>query len=87
MSLVGPRPLALHHYQRDQDQGNIHRSAIKAGLFGPSQALKGTVHYGDQEEEYKYLDAVLHMPAGQLLLYDLKLICLGLFRAAQGKGL
>ncbi|ANW01209.1 hypothetical protein LMTR13_14565 [Bradyrhizobium icense] len=87
MSLVGPRPLALHHYQRDSAQGNIQRRMIKAGLFGPSQALKGTARYGQQDDEYEYLDAVLRMPAGQLLLYDLKLICLGLFRVAQGRGL
>jgi lipopolysaccharide/colanic/teichoic acid biosynthesis glycosyltransferase len=87
MSLVGPRPLALHHYERDFAQGNIQRRMIKAGLFGPSQALKGTTRYGQQDDEYDYLDAVLRMPAGQLLLYDVKLICLGLFRVAQGKGL
>jgi len=87
MSLVGPRPLAPHHYQRDCAQGNIQRRVIKAGLFGPSQAHKGTAQYGQQEDEYKYLDAVLRMPAGGLLLYDLKLICSGLFRVAQGKGL
>ena len=23
MSFVGPRPLAVHHYQRDLDQGNV----------------------------------------------------------------
>jgi lipopolysaccharide/colanic/teichoic acid biosynthesis glycosyltransferase len=87
MSLVGPRPLALHHYQRDSAQGNVQRRMIKAGLFGPSQALKGTAQYGQQDDEYEYLDAVLRMPARQLLLYDLKLICQGLFRVAQGRGL
>lgn len=87
MSLVGPRPLAMHHYQRDYAQGNIQRTALKAGLFGPSQALKGTDRYGEQDDEYRYLDAVQSMSAGGLLLYDLNLICLGMFRAAQGKGL
>jgi lipopolysaccharide/colanic/teichoic acid biosynthesis glycosyltransferase len=87
MSLVGPRPLADHHYQRDLAQGNVHRKLLKAGLFGPSQALKGTQFYGQQDEEYRYLDAVNRMPAARLILYDIKLICLGLLRVAQGRGL
>lgn len=87
MSLVGPRPLADHHYQRDLAQGNVHRKLLKAGLFGPSQALKGTQFYGEQDEEYRYLDAVHRMPAAGLILYDIKLICLGLLRAAQARGL
>jgi lipopolysaccharide/colanic/teichoic acid biosynthesis glycosyltransferase len=87
MSLVGPRPLADHHYRRDLSQGNIHRKLLKAGLFGPSQALKGTQLYGEQDEEYKYLDAVTRMSTAGLLFYDIKLICLGLIRVAQGKGL
>ncbi|WP_027518273.1 sugar transferase [Bradyrhizobium sp. WSM1417] len=87
MSLVGPRPLALHHYERDCAQGNIQRAAIKAGLFGPSQALKGTPRYGEQDDEYKYLHAMKSMPPGRLILYDLRLIGLGMLRVAQGKGL
>lgn len=87
MSLVGPRPLAVHHYQRDLFQGNVHRKLLKAGLFGPSQALKGTRLYGEQDEEYKYLDAVMRMSATGLLCYDVKLIGLGLIRVAEGKGL
>jgi lipopolysaccharide/colanic/teichoic acid biosynthesis glycosyltransferase len=87
MSMVGPRPLAVHHYERDLSQGNIHRRLLKAGLFGPSQALKGTVRYGVQDEEYRYLDAVTRMSAIRLLCYDVKLIVLGLVRVAEGKGL
>ncbi|MGX4771134.1 sugar transferase [Bradyrhizobium guangdongense] len=87
MSFVGPRPLAIHHYRRDLEQGNVHRTLLTAGLFGPSQALKGTTRYGNQDDEYKYLDAVMHSPALSLVSYDLKLIALGLLRAAEGKGL
>jgi lipopolysaccharide/colanic/teichoic acid biosynthesis glycosyltransferase len=87
MSLVGPRPLADHHYRRDVLQGNIHRKFLRAGLFGPSQALKGTSRYGHQEDEYKYLDAVTRMPPLRLVCYDIKLIFLCIFRVAQGKGL
>jgi lipopolysaccharide/colanic/teichoic acid biosynthesis glycosyltransferase len=87
MSLVGPRPLAIHHYGRDLLQGNVHRKLLRGGLFGPSQALKGTERYGNQENEYRYLDAVRRLSPLGLLYYDLKLICQGLFRVAQGKGL
>jgi lipopolysaccharide/colanic/teichoic acid biosynthesis glycosyltransferase len=87
MSFVGPRPLAVHHYHRDLSQGNVHRKIIKAGLFGPSQAQKGKTQYGVPDEEYKYLDAVMRMSAGRLLLYDIKLVFLGLVRVAEGKGL
>jgi len=86
MSLVGPRPLACHHYRRDLSQGNIHRKLLKAGLFGPSQALKGTHLYGTQDEEYRYLDAVSRMSAVRLFCYDVKLICLGLVRVTEGAG-
>ena len=87
MSLVGPRPLADHHYRRDILQGNVHRKLLKAGLFGPSQALKGTERYGNQEDEYRYLDAVKKMSPLGLLRCDIRLICIGLLRVAQGKGL
>jgi lipopolysaccharide/colanic/teichoic acid biosynthesis glycosyltransferase len=87
MSLVGPRPLADHHYRRDVLQGNIHRKFLRAGLFGASQALKGTSRYGHQEDEYKYMDAVTSMPPLRLVCYDIKLIFLCIFRIAQGKGL
>jgi len=87
MSLVGPRPLADHHYRRDILQGNIHRKFLRAGLFGPSQALKGTPRYGHQEDEYKYLDAVSTMTPLRLICYDIKLISFCMLRVAQGKGL
>nr|WP_249803754.1 sugar transferase [Bradyrhizobium zhengyangense] len=87
MSFVGPRPLAVDHYHRDLRQGNVHRKLLKAGLFGPSQALKGTTKYGAQDEEYKYLHAVAQMSAVGLLCYDIKLILRGLVTVAEGKGL
>ncbi|MBN8988836.1 MAG: sugar transferase [Rhizobiales bacterium] len=87
MSLVGPRPLATHHYDRDLLQGNVHRKLLRAGLFGPSQALKGTPRYGQQDDEYKYLNAVNEMSPFRLILYDFKLIILCMLRVAQGKGL
>jgi len=33
MSFVGPRPLAVHHYERDLKQGNVTRYLLKGGLL------------------------------------------------------
>jgi lipopolysaccharide/colanic/teichoic acid biosynthesis glycosyltransferase len=87
MSLVGPRPLAERHYQRDLSQGNVFRRIAKAGLFGPSQALKGTARYGNPEDEYKYLDIYLKQSGIILLWYELKLIGRCLAVVAQARGL
>ena len=87
MSVVGPRPLAQHHYARDLAQGNVHRKLLKAGLFGPSQALKGSGDYGDPSEEYRYLEQYLVSSASALLWHDLRLIIRCLRVVAMGKGL
>jgi lipopolysaccharide/colanic/teichoic acid biosynthesis glycosyltransferase len=87
MSVVGPRPLAKHHYERDLLQGNVYRKVLKAGLFGPSQALKGTDTYGSPEEEYKYVASYLKLSGLALLCCDIGLICRGLRVVAEGKGL
>ena len=34
MSIVGPRPLSVMHYERDKAQGNVTRSILKGGLLG-----------------------------------------------------
>jgi lipopolysaccharide/colanic/teichoic acid biosynthesis glycosyltransferase len=87
MSVVGPRPLAERHYERDLAQGNIYRKLVKAGLFGPSQALKGTCRYGDPEVECEYVDRLLKLSGPVLLWYDFKLIAGGLRVVAQATGL
>jgi lipopolysaccharide/colanic/teichoic acid biosynthesis glycosyltransferase len=87
MSVVGPRPLAEHHYERDCAQGNVHRKLVKAGLVGPSQALKGTSRYGNPEAEYEYVDKCLKLSGPALLWFDLKLIGRSARVVAQAKGL
>ncbi|WFU18827.1 sugar transferase [Bradyrhizobium sp. CB3481] len=87
MSLVGPRPLAVHHYNRDVAQGNIHRKLLRAGLFGPSQSLKGTARYGKQEGEYDYLDILNRSSSLKIVYYDLQLILACFYRVLQGRGL
>ena len=87
MSMVGPRPLAVHHYQRDIAQGNVHRKLLKAGLFGPAQALKGRKTYGDPSAEYQYVENYIHLSEIGLLMHDIKLVLRGMVVVIQGKGL
>ena len=61
MSIVGPRPLAVHHYERDLKQGNVARSLIKGGLIGLGHVLKGTPQIGEPIYEYEYIDQYLKM--------------------------
>ena len=56
MSVVGPRPLAILHYERDLAQGNVARKLIKGGLLGLGHINKGTLEMGNPEYEYEYID-------------------------------
>jgi lipopolysaccharide/colanic/teichoic acid biosynthesis glycosyltransferase len=87
MSIVGPRPLAQHHYERDLAQGNVARKLIKAGLLGPTQALKGTDRFGDPSVEYDYIEKYMRLGPVALLWHDLKIIGRCLAVMAQAKGL
>jgi lipopolysaccharide/colanic/teichoic acid biosynthesis glycosyltransferase len=87
MSLVGPRPLCVAHYERDLAQGNNFRSLIRGGLLGPSQALKGSQAYGTPTAEYEYIDNYIRLSGPALLWYDLKLIWRGICTVARAKGL
>jgi lipopolysaccharide/colanic/teichoic acid biosynthesis glycosyltransferase len=86
MSMVGPRPLAAHHYERDLAQGNVSRRVIKAGLLGPTQALKGSESFGEAEVEYQYIDHYMRLSALDLLWHDLAIIgrCLRVVFKAKG---
>jgi len=46
MSIVGPRPLLVLHYERDRAQGNVTRFLIKGGLLGLGHINKGTAEMG-----------------------------------------
>ncbi len=87
MSLIGPRPLALHHYERDFAQGNVSRYLLRGGLLGLGHIRKGTVEMGDPVFEYKYIDAYLHYSAFALLKLDLWILYRGLVVVVKGKGL
>ncbi len=87
MSIVGPRPLAWHHYERDLAQGNVSRKLLKAGLLGQTQALKGSPEYGKAEPEYDYVEKYLTLSAPKLLWVDLNIIKKGVIVLLAGKGL
>ncbi|MBK5968781.1 MULTISPECIES: sugar transferase [Thiorhodovibrio] len=87
MSIVGPRPLAIVHYQRDLAQGKVARSLIKGGLLELGHIHKETSEMGKPFYEYEYVDQYLkHSPMG-LLWLDLTIIAKGVRLMLQGKGL
>jgi len=87
MSIVGPRPLAVHHYERDIKQGNVARALIKGGLIGLGHVLKGTPKMGEPIYEYEYIDQYLKLSSMKLLWLDFQIIWRGFKVILQGKGL
>lgn len=87
MSLIGPRPLAVHHYERDRQQGNVTRFLIKGGLLGLGHINKGTPEMGNPIYEYQYIDHYLKASPLGMLWLDLTIIYRGLKVILQGKGL
>ena len=87
MSIVGPRPLAIHHYERDLEQGNVPRSLIRGGLLGLGHIHKGTPEMGKPIYEYEYVSRYIHSSALGLLMLDLKIIGRGIIVMLKGKGL
>ena len=87
MSIVGPRPLAIHHYERDLEQGNVTRKLIRGGILGLGHIRKGTDEMGDPKFEYEYIDKSMHLNSMQILKLDLWIIYRGLRVVAKGKGL
>lgn len=87
MSIVGPRPLAVHHYERDLAQGNITRKLLKGGILGLGHIRKGTSEMGDPKFEYEYIDQYLNRSSVGILLLDLRIIWKGLQVVLRGKGL
>jgi len=87
MSIVGPRPLAVIHYQRDLAQGNVTRKLLKGGVLGLGHIMKGTPQMGNPIYEYEYVDQYLKRSSIGLLMLDLKIIYRGILVILKGKGL
>ena len=86
MSIVGPRPLAILHYERDLAQGNVTRKLLKGGLLGLGHINKGTSEMGNPEYEYEYIDEYIKRPSWKLLMLDLWIIWKGVLVIVKGGG-
>lgn len=87
MSIVGPRPLAVHHFERDLAQGNVTRRLLKGGILGLGHIRKGTAEMGDPRFEYEYVSEYLNRNSISIIILDLWIIGKGLLVVAKGKGL
>ena len=86
MSIVGPRPLAILHYDRDLAQGNITRKLIKGGLLGLGHINKGTSEMGNPEYEYENVDQYMKRSSWKLIMLDLWIIWKGILLIVKGGG-
>ena len=86
MSIVGPRPLAVVHYERDKAQGNVVRSLIKGGLLGLGHINKGTPEMGNSSYEYEYMHEYINRSSFGLLRLDFWIIWRGIIVILKGGG-
>lgn len=86
MSIVGPRPLSILHYERDREQGNITRFLLRGGLLGLGHINKGTEEMGNPVYEYEYVDQYLKRSSWGLLMLDLWVIWRGVKVILKGGG-
>jgi lipopolysaccharide/colanic/teichoic acid biosynthesis glycosyltransferase len=87
MSIVGPRPLAVHHYERDLAQGNVTRKLLRGGLLGLGHIHKGTQEMGNPQYEYEYLDYCVNHSSCDILKLDASIIFKGIKLMLKGEGL
>jgi len=86
ISIVGPRPLSVIHYERDLEQGNVVRKLLKGGLLGLGHINKGTSEMGNPIYEYEYLDQYLNRSSLGLLCLDVQIIFKGIALIFKGGG-
>ena len=86
MSIIGPRPLSVIHYDRDKAQGNVTRSLLKGGLLGLGHINKGTKEMGNSIYEYEYVEQYLKRSSFGLLRLDLWIIWKGIIVILKGGG-
>ena len=86
MSIVGPRPLSVLHYERDRAQGNVTRFLLKGGLLGLGHINKGSSEMGNPVYEYEYVDQYLKRSSFGLFCLDLWIIWKGIVVVIKGGG-
>lgn len=86
MSVVGPRPLSIMHYERDRAQGNVTRFLLRGGLLGLGHINKGTTEMGNPIYEYEYIDQYMKRSSWGLLMLDLWVVWRGILVILRGGG-
>ncbi len=86
MSIVGPRPLSVLHYERDRGQGNITRFLLRGGMLGLGHVNKGTPEMGKPIYEYEYVDEYMNRSSLGILMLDLWIIWRGLLVIVKAGG-
>ena len=86
MSIVGPRPLSVLHYERDLEQGNVTRFLLRGGLLGLGHINKGTSEMGNPAYEYEYVEQYIKRSSFGLLCLDLWIIWRGILVITKGEG-
>ncbi len=86
MSIVGPRPLSIMHFERDLEQGNVTRKLLKGGLLGLGHINKGTAEMGNPEYEYEYINSYLNKSSYKLICLDIWIILKGVRLIFKGGG-
>ena len=86
ISIVGPRPLSVLHYERDLAQGNVTRKLLKGGMLGLGHINKGTNELGNPIYEYEYVDQYLKLSSFGLFCLDLWVIWKGIIVIFRGGG-
>ena len=86
MSIVGPRPISVLHYERDKAQGNVTRGLLRGGLLGLGHINKGTPEMGNPIYEYEYIEEYLKRSSFGLLRLDLWIIWKGVSVILKGGG-
>lgn len=76
MSLVGPRPKPVPEYEEELRRGHVFRAELRAGLTGPTQAMKGTGRTGEEKDraEFEYLELMRNGSQLQILGADLGIL-------------
>ena len=86
MTIVGPRPLSVMHFERDQAQGNVVRGLLRGGMLGLGHINKGTDEMGNSQFEYEYIEEYMERTSWGLLKLDLWIIWRGLVVISKGGG-
>lgn len=86
ISFVGPRPLAVVHYDELVRQGHMPRQLLQGGLFSDRSVRKGTEAFHDPRVELRYVRRYMQVSALRLLVEDVRIILTGLRMIRAGEG-